>query len=605
MSSLLRIAAFAGLGGFLFGYDLGLIAGALLYMDTDEDLHLTTASSEVIVGMAKLGAVFGTFIGGALMVDVGRKRAIAVTGVFFLLGPLAMAVSANAASLAAGRLIVGLGVGASAVCVPAYVAEMAPPETRGALVVTYELMLCFGMLFSGVADYALRGAGESNWRWMVAAPAVPAVAMVLGIYVLPESPRWLVVRGRLRDALHILHGVREGGAVPLRAESDASTARVEAELMELWSAVEKEKEARRFRGGEEAGTFGRTGSPAASDGHARHHGVDDDVGPADTTATIREGEGADADADADATDRSAEDRSAPGSFSSFLAALRAVLRDAASLLDPRCEDTKPFRVAAALAFFNQATCSTSVVNYAPRVLQRVGMESRDDAVLFASLVSVAKLAGVAASAFAVDSLGRKPLLVVGSFGSAVAMLFLSVAYAFRSAALVVAAMCAFMFSFSASWAGVFWVIVSELFTMRWKSPAMSAATALLFLTGACADFVFLSAAEIFGAGAFALIALVCLAAGLYSALAVPETKGKTLAEIQRSFRDGSAEASAVGGGKYFFGIDFVARFFAPNTGRGRYVAMTSLQASEEGGPRGEGTEGTRPSSYDREHDVGF
>ena len=260
MSSLLRIAAFAGLGGFLFGYDLGLIAGALLYMDTDEDLHLTTASSEVIVGMAKLGAVFGTFIGGALMVDVGRKRAIAVTGVFFLLGPLAMALSADAAGLAVGRLVVGLGVGASAVCVPAYVAEMAPPETRGALVVTYELMLCFGMLFAGVADYALRGF-PNNWRWMVAAPAVPAAAMVLGIYVLPESPRWLVVRGRLRDALHILHGVREGGAVPFR-ESDARRRRVEAELMDLWSAVEKEKEARKVRrGGQEAGEIGT--SPTA------------------------------------------------------------------------------------------------------------------------------------------------------------------------------------------------------------------------------------------------------------------------------------------------------------------------------------------------------
>ena len=245
MSSLLRIAAFAGLGGFLFGYDLGLIAGALLYMDTDEDLHLTTASSEAIVGMAKLGAVFGTFIGGALMADVGRKRAIAVTGVFFLLGPFAMAVSADAVGLALGRLVVGLGVGASAVCVPAYVAEMAPPENRGALVVTYELMLCFGMFFSGVADYALRDAGENNWRWMVAAPAVPAAAMVLGIYVLPESPRWLVVRGRLRDALRILHGVREGADVPFRAENDASTARVEAELMELWSAVEKERDAKK------------------------------------------------------------------------------------------------------------------------------------------------------------------------------------------------------------------------------------------------------------------------------------------------------------------------------------------------------------------------
>lgn len=587
MSSLLRIAAFAGLGGFLFGYDLGLIAGALLYMDTDEDLHLTTASSEVIVGMAKLGAVFGTFIGGALMVDVGRKRAIAVTGVFFLLGPLAMALSADAAGLAVGRLVVGLGVGASAVCVPAYVAEMAPPETRGALVVTYELMLCFGMLFAGVADYALRDA-KNNWRWMVAAPAVPAAAMVLGIYVLPESPRWLVVRGRLRDALHILHGVREGGAVPFRAESDASTARVEAELMDLWSAVEKEKEARKVRrGGEEAGEIGT--SPTAvvrgADGDSR---VDD----------VR------ADEDEDEDDLSAAS-SQSGSFFSFLAALRAVTRDVAFLLDPRCEDAKPFRVAAALAFFNQATCSTSVVNYAPRVLQRVGMASRDDAVLFASFVSFAKLAGVAAAIFAVDSLGRKPLLVVGSFGSAVAMLFLSVAYAARSAALTVAAMSAFMFAFSASWAGVFWVIVSELFTMRWKSPAMSAATALLFLTGACVDFVFLSAAEALGAGAFALIALVCLAAGVYAALAVPETKGKTLAEIQRSFRDGSAEASAAGGGKYLFPLFFVTRFFAPNAGRGRYVAMTSLEASEEGGPRGENAEGTLESSRDREREVGF
>ena len=79
-------------------------------------------------------------------------------------------------------------------------------------------------------------------------------------------------------------------------------------------------------------------------------------------------------------------------------------RDVAFLLDPRCEDAKPFRVAAALAFFNQATCSTSVVNYAPRVLQRVGMASRDDAVLFASFVSFAKLAGGAAAIFAVDSL---------------------------------------------------------------------------------------------------------------------------------------------------------------------------------------------------------
>jgi MFS family permease len=597
MSSLLRIAAFAGLGGFLFGYDLGLIAGALLYMDTDEDLHLTTASSEAIVGMAKLGAVFGTFIGGALMADVGRKRAIAVTGVFFLLGPFAMAVSADAVGLALGRLIVGLGVGASAVCVPAYVAEMAPPENRGALVVTYELMLCFGMLFSGVADYALRDAGENNWRFMVAAPAVPAVAMVLGIYVLPESPRWLVVRGRLRDALRILHGVREGADVPFRAESDASTARVEAELMELWSAVEKERDAKASRNETATNLATRDRNGLDRNGVT----LNDTTEPGTTAFAPRSQETAvSSDEENDEENDEDEDGSSgrtkkSGSIASFLAALGAVARDAAFLLDPRCEDSKPFRVAASLAFFNQATCSTSVVNYAPRVLRNVGMESKDDAVLFASFVSAAKLAGVAASMFAVDRVGRKPLLVVGSFGSGVAMVFLSVAYAARSAALVVAAMCAFMFAFSASWAGVFWVIVSELFTMRWKAPAMSAATALLFATGACVDFVFLSAAETFGAGAFALIALVCLAAGVYAARAVPETKGKTLAEIQRAFRDGSFDdaATAGGGGKYVFAWFFASK---KNAGRGRYVAMTSLEASDLGGPREEEDEERSPPS---------
>ena len=128
----------------------------------------------------------------------------------------------------------------------------------------------------------------------------------------------------------------------------SNTARVEAELMDLWSAVEKEKEARKVRrGGEEAGEI--AGEIQGADGDSR---VDD----------VR------ADEDEDEDDLSAAS-SQSGSFFSFLAALRAVTRDAAFLLDPRCEDAKPFRVAAALAFFNQATCSTSVVNYAPRVLQ--------------------------------------------------------------------------------------------------------------------------------------------------------------------------------------------------------------------------------------------
>ena len=115
---LYMIASLAALGGFLFGYDLGLIAGALLYMEPD--LRLSEASEEVIVGMAKLGAVFGTFVGGAVMQEHGRRKAIAWNAAFFLLGPFIMAVGNNAAEVSLGRFIVGMGVGASAVAVPAY-----------------------------------------------------------------------------------------------------------------------------------------------------------------------------------------------------------------------------------------------------------------------------------------------------------------------------------------------------------------------------------------------------------------------------------------------------------------------------------------------------
>ena len=230
---LFMIASLAALGGFLFGYDLGLIAGALLYMEPD--LRLTEASEEVIVGMAKLGAVFGTFVGGALMQEHGRRKAIAWNSGFFLLGPFIMAVGDDAATVSLGRFVVGMGVGASAVVVPAYVAEMAPKELRGSVVTVYELMVCLGMITSGLVDWGLRGV-EHSWRWIVAMPMFPAVLMLAGSAALPESPRWLVIRGRLRDALDVIHTLREGSGVDRDGE-DASTAAVEAELMELLSLI--------------------------------------------------------------------------------------------------------------------------------------------------------------------------------------------------------------------------------------------------------------------------------------------------------------------------------------------------------------------------------
>ncbi|KXZ50702.1 hypothetical protein GPECTOR_15g386 [Gonium pectorale] len=166
---LLWTCLFAALGGFLFGYDLGLIGGALLQIE--RYFHIRgSLPLELIVGAAKLGAAGGTFLGGAAMARYGRRRALALNSIAFTLGPLVMAAASAPWLLVLGRFIVGVGIGVSATVSPAYIAELAPARIRGGLVQLYEVMLCVGMLTAPLVDWALSGVGSDQaWRIMVRA----------------------------------------------------------------------------------------------------------------------------------------------------------------------------------------------------------------------------------------------------------------------------------------------------------------------------------------------------------------------------------------------------------------------------------------------------
>jgi MFS family permease len=162
-----------------------------------------------------------------------------------------------------------------------------------------------------------------------------------------------------------------------------------------------------------------------------------------------------------------------------------------------------------------------------------------------------QLIGVSVAFFLVDSLGRRPLLLWGSIGCTSALVVLMAADAAHSTWLLLLGMCSFVLSFSLSWAGVFWVLLSEVFSMTSKSPAAFAATATLFLTGAAADLLFLTIHKGLGAFSFLLYALIALAAAIYVAMVVPETKGRTLQEVQnilqssRQGRHGVHEAASL------------------------------------------------------------
>ncbi|KAI7841777.1 hypothetical protein COHA_004642 [Chlorella ohadii] len=232
------VAAFASIAGFLFGYDLGLIGGALL--NIRDALGIGDWAAEAIVAAAKFGAVPGTFLGGALMLHYGRRAAIGIDSLFFIAGPLIMALALGVGGLIAGRVVVGLGIGISAAVVPAYLGEVAPARVRGRVVESYEILLCAGMLAASLGDAAFQGL-PSNWRWMVGAPIVPALLLSLSMCLLPESPRWLVIRGRLDEALAVIHRVYTHKILP--AGMQHSTAEVEHELLQLWSSVEKDRDA--------------------------------------------------------------------------------------------------------------------------------------------------------------------------------------------------------------------------------------------------------------------------------------------------------------------------------------------------------------------------
>lgn len=209
---LTRLTIISTLGGLLFGYDTGVIAGALLTMP--DDLGLTTGQTATAVTVLLLpGAALGALFAGRIADRIGRRRALFICGIVFLVGALGCALSPGFGLLVTFRFLLGLGVGAAAVICPVYLAEMAPKDRRARMVTINELMIVTGQLLA-FAINALIGALSSHqgeWRIMLGVAAIPAVGLIIGMSVLPESPRWLALKGRTDEALAVLQRARPAG----------------------------------------------------------------------------------------------------------------------------------------------------------------------------------------------------------------------------------------------------------------------------------------------------------------------------------------------------------------------------------------------------------
>ncbi len=207
--NLLLIAGIAALGGLLFGYDTGVISGALLFIRTEFDL--SPALQGLVAGIALAGAAVGAAAAGSLSDRFGRRKVILVTGLVFIIGSLVAALAPSLPILLAGRLIVGAGIGLASMLTPLYLAETAPARSRGALVSLNQLAITCGILVSYLIGYLFAAGGQ--WRWMLALGAVPGAILSTGMLILPETPRWLAGHGRLPEAQAVLRRLRGPGDI--------------------------------------------------------------------------------------------------------------------------------------------------------------------------------------------------------------------------------------------------------------------------------------------------------------------------------------------------------------------------------------------------------
>ena len=197
---ILRISSIAGLGGVLYGYDMGIIAAAAIFVK--RTWALSTLMEELVVSIVLIGAMIGAIVGGAIADRIGRRATLVWAGGVFIAGSVLAPLSGSVFVLIVARAIIGIGIGFTSVTAPVYVSELAPPQSRGMLIGLYQFALTVGIALANLVGYWL--AAQQAWRLMFGIAVVPTVFFLGVILTVPESPRWLFAHGRPKEAAAVL-----------------------------------------------------------------------------------------------------------------------------------------------------------------------------------------------------------------------------------------------------------------------------------------------------------------------------------------------------------------------------------------------------------------
>ena len=440
------IVMFAGLGGMLYGYDIGVISGALLFMQNSIQLSDTELST--IVAAVLGGGAIATLITGYLADRFGRRKMISIAAGIFIIGVLLLIFAQSYAVLLTARLIQGVGIGIITIIIPLYLAETAPSSIRGRSVTVFQLFLTGGILLAFLIDLAFTQ--SQDWRGMFACVLVPGVLLFIGSFFITKSPRWLYSQGQLKEAVAVLR----------KSESEEEA---EHDIEEM----------------------------------KRTH-----LNASDLSISL---------------------------FCNKLLERKYVI---------------PFLIALAVASLNQLTGINSILQFVTLILHSTGINSEFVSMLGSVGVGLINFVVTIIALSLIDKVGRKPLLILGTAGTVIALFFSGYICTWTDSILkgelLTLGLCLFIFFYAIGPGVVVWLVLSELLPMSIRSKGMAICLFVNSAISAILASVFLIMAHRLGfQSVFWLCGSCTILYFLIAMFALPETKNKSLEAIEIGFGETS------------------------------------------------------------------
>ncbi|KAK4061772.1 MFS permease [Trichoderma simmonsii] len=493
------LAAFACIGGVLYGYNQGMFSGVLAMPSFKQhmgeydpfDPNASQTKKGWLTAILELGAWFGTLFSGFLAETISRKYGIIVACCIFIIGVIvqACAIDAGPSAILGGRFITGIGVGSLSMIVPIYNSEVAPPEVRGALVALQQFAICFGIMVSFWIDYGTNYIGgttlghqsEAAWLVPVCLQIFPCLCLLGGMIFMPFSPRWLIHHNREEEAKKILSTLR---GLPIDHEL------VELEFLEIkaQSLFEKRSIAEQFP-------------------HLREQTV-------------------------------------WNNFKLQFVAIKSLFTKKSML--KRC------MVAGVTMFFQQWTGINAVLYYAPTIFQQLGQTDNTVSLLATGVVGIVMFVATAPAVLWIDRIGRKPVLIVGAIGMATCHIIIAVLFAKNSDSwpehkaagwAAVAMVWLFVVHFGYSWGPCAWIIVAEIWPLSSRPYGVSLGASSNWMNNFIIGQVTPDMLQGITYGTYILFGVLTYLGAAFVYFFVPETKRLTLEEMDIVFgSEGAARA---------------------------------------------------------------